>query len=146
MKKNEELIGKIRGFNRFYTNIIGVVDRHVLDSPYSLTDARVLYEISHTENCSAKKIRENIDIDEGYLSRIVDRFISKGIIRKSRSSADGRTHVIVLTPKGKKEFAKLDRNSSKSIYGIVEKLSKKECEELVDTMEKLRKLLAGHER
>jgi DNA-binding MarR family transcriptional regulator len=68
MKRDQELIDRIRSFNRFYTNIIGLLDQHFLDSPFSLTEGRVLYEICNTEDCSAKKIRENIVIDEGYLS------------------------------------------------------------------------------
>jgi DNA-binding MarR family transcriptional regulator len=74
MPRDQELVDKIRGFNRSYTNIIGLLDQHFLDSPFSLTEGRVLYEICNTENCSAKKIREKIVIDEGYLSRILDSF------------------------------------------------------------------------
>ncbi len=146
MKNSEELIRKMRSFNRFYTNFIGVVDRHILESPYSLTDARVLYEISHTENCSAKKIRENVEIDEGYLSRIIERFIRKGLVKKSRLKEDRRTRVIVLTDKGRKEFAKLDTGSTNSVHGTVEKLSQKEREELVGLMERIQELLGKGQR
>ena len=65
MRQKQEQIAKIRSFNRFYTNIIGLLDQHFLDSPFSLTEGRVLYEICNTEDCSAKKIRESIVIDEG---------------------------------------------------------------------------------
>lgn len=141
MKNDDELILRMRSFNRFYTNVIGVVDRHILRSPYSLTDARVLYEVSHIENCSATKIRENIEIDEGYLSRIIDRFIRKGLVRKTRLKEDRRTRIIVLTDKGKREFDKLDRNSSDSVHTAVEKLSPEEREELVGLMERIQELL-----
>lgn len=141
MKDDEELIGRMRSFNRFYTNVIGVVDRHILDSPHSLTEARVLYEISNTDDCSARKIRENVDIDEGYLSRIIGKFIKKELVKKSRSKNDRRTRIIILTEKGKKEFAKLDTDSSESVYKAVEKLSRKEREELVGLMERIHELL-----
>lgn len=141
MKNNEDLIRRMRSFNRFYTNIIGVVNRHILDSPHSLTEARVLYEISNIKDCSAKKIRENVDIDEGYLSRIIGRFIKKGLVRKGRSENDRRTRIIFLTDKGKKEFSRLDAGSSKSVHRVVEKLSRKEREELVGLMERIRELL-----
>ena len=60
MNDSQQVIEKIRGFNRYYTNVIGLLNRHYLDSPFSLIEGRVLYEIKHIENCSAKKIKENI--------------------------------------------------------------------------------------
>src|SRR5690242_21639893 len=104
MQHNQELIDRIRSFNRFYTNIIGLLDQHFLDSPFSLTEGRVLYEICNTEDCSAKKIREKILIDEGYLSRILDGFSKRGLIKKTPSSIDGRLRMIIPTEKGKGEF------------------------------------------
>jgi DNA-binding MarR family transcriptional regulator len=100
MTHNQEMIDKIRSFNRFYTNVIGLLDQHYLESPFSLTEGRILYEICNTEDCSAKKIREQIVIDEGYLSRILDNFVKQGLIKKTRSSTDGRLWVIVPTEKG----------------------------------------------
>jgi DNA-binding MarR family transcriptional regulator len=141
MAQPQESIDRIRSFNRFYTNVIGLLDQHFLDTPYSLTEGRVLYEISHMEECSAKKIRENIAIDEGYLSRIINKFIRQGLIRKSPSSQDKRLHIILLTEKGKKEFARLNDNSNKSISQLVEKLSEQESDELVRMMEGIRELL-----
>ena len=108
MKREQEVIEKIRSFNRFYTDIIGLLDKHFLDSPFSLTEGRVLYEVRHTEDCTAKKIRENISIDEGYLSRILNTFTKKGLITKSLSSDDKRLHIIKLTEKGQKEFVSLE--------------------------------------
>lgn len=141
MKPNQDLIERIRSFNRFYTNVIGLLDQHFLDSPYSLTEGRILYEIAHIENCSAKKIRANIVIDEGYLSRIIDSFRRKGLVSKSPSPEDRRLHLIVLTQKGQKEFSKLNKNSNKLISQILEKLSKEKREDLVSMMERIRELL-----
>lgn len=141
MRQAQELIDKIRSFNRFYTNIIGLLDRHFLDSPFSLTEGRVLYEICSTEDCSAKKIRENIEIDEGYLSRILDSFVKRGLIRKNPSSKDGRLRIIVPTEKGKKEFANLNNNSNMLISQLIEKLSQEEREDLLNNMEGIRELL-----
>ena len=142
MKHNQELIERIRSFNRFYTNVIGLLDQHFLDSPFSLTEGRVLYEIRHTEDCSAKKIREKIGIDEGYLSRILDIFRKKGLITKAPSSEDRRLHIIKLTEKGRKEFASLNDHSDKLISRIIEKLSEEEREELVSMTERIRHLLS----
>ena len=141
MKNNQELIERIRGFNRFYTNIIGLLDQHFLDSPFSLTEGRVLYEISHTENCSAKKIREKISIDEGYLSRILDAFRKRGLITKTPSLEDRRLHIIELTEKGQKEFSSLNDHSNQLISQIIEKLSDEERQELVSMADRIRELL-----
>ena len=141
MKRDQEFIDQIRSFNRFYTNIIGLLDQHFLDSPFSLTEGRVLYEICNTEECSAKKIRENIIIDEGYLSRILDIFAKRGLIRKTSSSKDGRLRIIIPTEKGKREFANLNNNSNKMISEMIEKLSEEEREDLLDKMEGIRALL-----
>ena len=141
MTQKQQLIEKIRSFNRFYTNVIGLLDQHFLDTPFSLTEGRVLYEIAHTQECSAKKIRENIAIDEGYLSRIIDKFIKKGLITKTPAPKDRRLHIIVLTEKGKKKFQKLDANSNKSIAQMIEKLSEQEHAELVGMMERIQELL-----
>jgi len=141
MMQNQDLIERIRSFNRFYTNIIGLLDQHFLDSPFSLIEGRVLYEICNTEECSAKKIRENIVIDEGYLSRILDSFSKRGLIRKTRSATDGRLRIIVPTQKGKTEFANLNANSNHLISQLIEKLSKEERADLLNKMEAIRVLL-----
>jgi DNA-binding MarR family transcriptional regulator len=141
MQDNQGLIDSIRSFNRFYTNIIGLLDQHFLDSPFSLTEGRVLYEICNTEECSAKKIREKIIIDEGYLSRILDSFSKRGLIKKMPSSTDGRLRIILPTEKGKHEFANLNENSNVLIFQLVEKLSEEEREELLYKMEGIRTLL-----
>ena len=141
MRQNQELIDRIRSFNRFYTNIIGLLDQHFLDSPFSLTEGRVLFEICNTEDCSAKKIRESIVIDEGYLSRILDSFAKRGLIRKTPSPTDGRLRIIVPTEKGKREFSKLNDNSNKMISKMIEKLSEGDRDDLLNKMEGIRALL-----
>ena len=141
MEHDQDLIAKIRGFNRFYTNIIGLLDQHFLDSPFSLTEGRVLYEICNTEDCTAKKIRANIVIDEGYLSRILDSFVKRGLIKRTPSPMDARLRIIVPTEKGKGEFSNLNDNSNILISRMVEKLSAKEREDLLNKMEGIRLLL-----
>jgi DNA-binding MarR family transcriptional regulator len=141
MEQDQELIDRIRSFNRFYTNVIGLLDQHFLDSPFSLTEGRVLYEICNTEECSAKKIRENIIIDEGYLSRILEGFVKRDLIQKTRSPKDGRLRIIVPTEKGIREFSKLNDNSHQLISRLIEKLSAEERAELLNRMEGIRALL-----
>ena len=134
MTSNQEFIEKIRSFNRFYTNVIGLLNQHYLETPYSLTESRILYEISHTSDCSAKKIRQIINIDEGYLSRIMHKFEQQGLVNKTASPQDKRLYIIVLTEKGQLEFAKLDDNSNQLTAQLIEKLSEKEREELTHMM------------
>ena len=141
MKREQEVIDQIRSFNRFYTDIIGLLDQHFLESPFSLTEGRVLYEICNRQDCSAKRIRENIVIDEGYLSRILDNFVKRGLIRKTPSSTDGRLRIIVPTEKGERAFSKLNDNSNTLISQMVEKLSEIEREDLLNKMDGIRALL-----
>src|SRR5215211_4035932 len=141
MKPDQQRIDRIRSFNRFYTNSTGLLDQHFLDSPFSLTEGRVLYEISHTENCSAKKIREKISVDEGYLSRILDTFRKKGLISKAPSPEDRRLHIIKLTEKGRKQFSSLNEHSNQLISEILDKLSEDESEEFVSMTGRIRELL-----
>jgi DNA-binding MarR family transcriptional regulator len=141
MSDTHDLINKIRSFNRFYTNIIGLLDQHYLNSPFSLTEGRVLYEICNTEECSAKKIREKIVIDEGYLSRILASFSKRGLIKRVASSKDGRLRLIAPTEKGKQEFARLNENSNSLISQLIERLSNEEREDLLSKMEAIRTLL-----
>ena len=141
MTRNPQLVGRIRDFNRFYTNLLGLLDQHFLDSPFSLTEGRILYEISNTENCSAKKIRENISIDEGYLSRILESFARRGLIKKTPSARDRRLRIIVPTEKGRRAFAALNENSNVLISQMIDKLSEEEREDLLGKMEGIRSLL-----
>lgn len=145
MEYKQEAIDRIREFNRFYTNVIGLLDRHFLATPFSLTEGRVLYEISHTELCTAKKIRSNIDIDEGYLSRILDKFIQMGLIRKTPASEDRRLHQIQLTEKGQREFSKLNENSNQQIFQLIGELSDEQQTELVTLMDRIKTLLSKEE-
>ena len=141
MGQDQELIDKIRSFNRFYTNVIGLLDQHFLDSPFSLTEGRVLYEICNTEGCTAKKIRESFVIDEGYLSRILDSFSKRGLIKKTPSQSDRRLRIIAPTEKGRREFANLNDNSNKLISQMIGKLSEEEREDLLGKMDGIRALL-----
>jgi DNA-binding MarR family transcriptional regulator len=142
MPPDQRMIDKVRSFNRFYTNMIGLLDQHFLDSPFSLTEGRVLYEIRHTADCTAKKIRANISIDEGYLSRIIDKFMKQSLIKKKPLPEDRRLHIIALTKKGQVEFSKINENSNQLISRRIGKLSEMELVALIDMMERIRELLS----
>ena len=84
----------VRGFNRFYTNVIGLLRGKYLDTPYSLTEARLLFELAQRDTSEVTDLRRTVDIDPGYLSRILTRFASDGLIARQRSAADARRQVI----------------------------------------------------
>ena len=136
------VVGRIRSFNRFYTSFLGVLDRHFLDSPYSLTGVRILYEIRHGGAQSfARDIGASLGVDRGYLSRIIDSFITRGLLRKSPSRHDRRQHVIALTKKGKEEVAGLEARSEELVAQAIEALSRQEQDELAGLMERIQELL-----
>ena len=91
----------VRGFNRFYTNVIGLLRGKYLDTPYSLTEARLLFELAQRDTSEVPDLRRTVDIDPGYLSRILARFASDGLIARQRSAADARRQVIRLTDGGR---------------------------------------------
>ena len=101
----------------------------------------VLYEICITENCSAKRIRESIVINDGYLSRILDSFVRRGLIEKTPSPTDRRLRIILPTEKRKEEFSQLNGNSDTLISQMIEELSEDKRKELVEKMEGIRALL-----
>ena len=139
--RNSKAIDEIRTFNRFYTNIIGVVDRHILHSPYSLTAARVLFEIFHDPNCTARKIKTILQVDEGYLSHTIDKLIKQNLITRKPSRSDGRVFILSLSKKGEKEFLKINQGAEASIESIIKHLSPDEVDEIVAIMRRIQELL-----
>ena len=104
-------VAAVRAFNRFYTQKLGVLDQHLLQSPFSLSEARVLYELAHRDAVAAKEIGAVLGLDPGYLSRIVQGFEDKGLITRTPLPSDRRQQQLGLTAKGRQAFAKLDRSS-----------------------------------
>jgi DNA-binding MarR family transcriptional regulator/N-acetylglutamate synthase-like GNAT family acetyltransferase len=137
---------KIRAFNRFYTNILGLVDRHILHSPYSLTEARILFEIFHNPNCSARKIKNLLRVDEGYLSRTIDKLIRQDLIVKNQSQSDGRVFILSLSKKGEDEFLKLNKASEESIESMINHLAPDEVHEIESSMLRIQGLLTEKEK
>lgn len=91
---NKQTISDIRKFNRFYTNIIGLLDQHILESPFSLTEARILLEIYLTKECTASKLMAQLKVDKGYLSRILAKLAEENLIQKEKSLQDNRFQFI----------------------------------------------------
>jgi DNA-binding MarR family transcriptional regulator len=140
--KKSQAVAAIREFNRFYTNVIGVVNRNILESDYSLSEVRVMYEINHTKNCTAKNIKTTLQIDEGYLSRIIDKFVKQKLVKKVQSPEDGRVHTLTLTAKGKKLFSRLNDASDRSIEIIVDQLSDHDIQQVITMLDGIRRILS----
>src|ERR1700759_4903088 len=104
----DDRVAAIRAFNRFYTRKLGVLDQHLLDSAFSLSEARVLYELAHRDDLSAKEIGAELGLDAGYLSRIVQNFEQKGLLTRKPMPVDRRQYRLGLTAKGRQAFAKLN--------------------------------------
>ena len=134
-------VKNIRAFNRFYTDIIGVVDNHILNSNYSLPEVRVLYEMYYHGASTANRITALIHIDKGYLSRILLGFEKKRLISKSRSAKDARSITLSLTKKGRDEFKKLDRASHTLVKQVIDHLPRKKHDELVYHMKAIQDIL-----
>src|SRR5215216_5088372 len=100
---NSAAIESVREFNRFYTKVIGLLDNHLLDSPYSLPEARVLYELYHQQPCTASAIMTTVEMDKGYLSRVLALFSRRGLLTKKKNKEDGRATFLTLTAKGNSE-------------------------------------------
>ena len=108
-------VAAVRGFNRFYTRKLGVLDQHLAKSPFSLSEARVLYELAHRDNLAAKEIGIELGLDPGYLSRIVQKFDDDGLITRKPLPTDRRQYRLGLTAKGRQVFAKLNRSSQEEV-------------------------------
>ena len=135
-------IDTVRHFNRFYTRAIGVLQEGWLNSPFSLTEARVLYELAHGEKTTATDVCHSLELDAGYLSRILTAFEKKGLIEKRRSQDDGRQTLLALTPSGRQQFAPLERGTNQEVAGMLEKLSEDRQGRLVGAMQTILKILA----
>jgi len=127
-------IDAVRAFSRFYTRKLGVLDQHLLQSPFSLSEARVLYELAHRDDLSAKEIGAELGLDPGYLSRIMQNFDKSGLITRKPLATDRRQHRLSLTAKGRQAFAKLDRSSHDEVAALLGRLGDAERATLVDAM------------
>ena len=127
-------VAAVRGFNRFYTNVIGLLRGKYLDTPYSLTEARLLFELAQRDTSEVTDLRRTVDIDPGYLSRILTRFESDGLIARQRSAADARRQVIRLTGNGRAIVAGLDGRSAEQTRDMLAGLRDDDRRRLLEAM------------
>lgn len=130
----DDHIAAVRAFNRFYTRKLGVLDQHLGESPFSLSEARVLYELAHRDDLAAKEIGNELGLDPGYLSRIVQSFDEEGLITRKPLPADRRQYQLSLTAKGRQAFAKLNLSSQNEVAAMLAQLSSSDATRLTQAM------------
>ncbi len=133
----------VRSFNRFYTKQIGVLREGLLESRYTLTEVRVLYELAHRENLTATELVGELNLDAGYLSRILRSFAERGLINRTPSGTDGRQSHLALTKKGQKEFAPLNARAIDEIAMLLGKISSADQHRLIAAMQTIERLLSA---
>jgi DNA-binding MarR family transcriptional regulator/N-acetylglutamate synthase-like GNAT family acetyltransferase len=131
----------VRAFNRFYTRKLGVLDQQLLKTPFSLSEARVLYELAHADELSAKEIGLALGLDPGYLSRIVQNFDEGGLIARKPLPTDRRQYQLSLTAKGRQAFAKLERITQDDVAAMLRPLPSDDRRRLTGAMETIERLL-----
>jgi DNA-binding MarR family transcriptional regulator/N-acetylglutamate synthase-like GNAT family acetyltransferase len=134
-------IDAVRRFNRFFTRQIGALREGLLHSPYTLAEARVLFEIAHRDEPTASDLSRELGLDAGYLSRILARLKQQGLIDKSRSETDGRQRLLSLTTDGKDAFSLLDERSREEIAEMLEGLSEGDQRRLLEAMQTTQSIL-----
>ena len=134
-------VAAVRRFNRFYTQHLGVLRHGWLGSPFSLTEARVLYEIRQRDRATATDIGRDLGLDAGYLSRILRRFHKAGLIRKETSPDDGRQSFLSLTVRGRAAYAPLETQTKREVGAVLSRLAAPEQQHLVIAMGAIERMI-----
>ena len=133
----------VRHFNRFYTRQIGVLQERLSRSPFSLTEARVLYELAHRHKPTAAELVKELGLDAGYLSRILREFRKRRLIKKEASGSDARQSLLLLTRQGIEAFRDLSARASVEITTLLQDLSEVKQNRLIEAMQTIEELLGG---
>jgi DNA-binding MarR family transcriptional regulator/N-acetylglutamate synthase-like GNAT family acetyltransferase len=132
-----KFIEKIRKFNRFYANVLGKIDQEIYNQPFQLTEARVITEIYYKKGSTATEVRENLGIDRGYISRIIQRLEDENIIIKKQSTEDKRQYSLFLTEYGEKIYMDLVEKANRGVDQMIQNLPENDLIKLVASMEKI---------
>lgn len=134
-------VAAVRGFNRFYTRRIGALQEGLLDSPFSLAEVRVLYELAQRKSPTARDLARDLALDPGYLSRMLQRLARQGLVGRGRSSADARERPLKLTARGRAAFAPLERRSQQQVAAMLAPLSTGERSRVIGAMRAIQNAL-----
>jgi len=140
-----ERIAAVRHFSRFYTRKIGVLHEGLLDSPFSLTEARIIYELAHHETATAAELTKELGLDASYVSRILKGFFDRGLILRRASQTDGRETWLSLTAEGQEHFVQMNARSDGEVGAILDCLPGTDQHRLVTAMADIEALLGGEE-
>jgi DNA-binding MarR family transcriptional regulator/N-acetylglutamate synthase-like GNAT family acetyltransferase len=140
------VVDDVRGFNRFYTRVLGLLRPDLAGSPFGLTEARVLFELAHGDEVAVSDLRRELDLDAGYLSRILSGFTAAGLVAREQAASDGRRQVVRLTSDGQRAFAELDRLQAGAIDALLAPLGEAQRADLVAAMDQIRRVLDGPPR
>ena len=140
---SRQTIASVRRFNRFYTRQIGVLRKTYLDSPYSLGEGRVLYEIAKRDGITATDVGRALDLDPGYLSRVLRNFEKRGLITRKTSTKDARQSHLALSERGRKAFAPLEQRSLRQTGAMLDKLDGAQQSRIVAAMHTIEQLLTN---
>lgn len=135
MRTKQEVIERVREFNRFYTAALGMLDREFLRSGYSVAENRVLYELYRHDGCTANFLAEGLRLDKSYLSRMLRSFEARGLLTKRPSPEDGRALLLHLTEAGRGETARLIEGANRQIEALIAHLTPAQQEELCGAMD-----------
>ncbi|SMC95426.1 DNA-binding transcriptional regulator, MarR family [Kibdelosporangium aridum] len=134
-------IQSVRQFNRFYTQVLGVLAEGLMDTPYSLTESRVLFELSQRDNTEVTALRRDLGLDAGYLSRLLARFESDGLVSRGKSASDARRQVAGLTESGRTTMKMLNERSDTQVRELLAPLGEEDQRKLVAAMDTIRQRL-----
>jgi len=137
---------RVRSFNRFWTREIGLLRAGLLDTPHSLTEARVLYELGQVSETTASELAQSLDLDAGHLSRVLSGLVATGIVARKRTPDDGRLRLLSLTRTGRAAFAELDRRSQDQASLLLEQLPPGGQSRVLAAMSAIEELLGGREQ
>jgi len=138
-------VAALRAFTRCYTSVIGVLDEGLLHTPFSVTEARVIFELANREATDVAELRRELGVDAGYMSRITARLEAAGILTRQRSAVDARRQVAQLTERGREVYATLDARSSRQAAELLARLPDAVQQRVVAAMDTIRAVL-GDER
>jgi DNA-binding MarR family transcriptional regulator/GNAT superfamily N-acetyltransferase len=139
----EDRVAAVRRFSRFYTNVLGLLQEGLLDTEFSLTEARVIFELAASGKADAASLRRRLDIDPGYLSRLLARLGSAGLIARQRDPGDGRRQLIELTAQGRAAFATLNDRSDHQVRDLLATLPEPAQRRLTGAMAAIEEILSG---
>ncbi|WP_067457775.1 bifunctional helix-turn-helix transcriptional regulator/GNAT family N-acetyltransferase [Actinomadura macra] len=139
-------VATVRTFNRFYTGVIGVLGEGLVRTPYSLTEARVIFELAQRADTEVLALRRALELDAGYLSRMLARFESDGLVVRERAAGDARRQIVRLTARGREVFAMLDERSRAEIRGLLDGLSGDDRHRLLSAMRSIHGVLDDRPR